>query len=82
MFRVSRFVISKFAQSPESVRKRAGCQQENLAVRLGNSRTYCSTCTQEVLGVTRLADTDRDPLLVGQSFTEEFPQIDGRVVDR
>src|SRR6476620_8184347 len=77
-----RLVIAQLAQRPERVRERAGGDEHHLAVGLGDRGAGGPAQAQVVFGVRGLADTDRDPPLVRQALSEEFPYVGGGVEDR
>ena len=75
-------VIAQLAQRPERMRQRAGRDQHDFAVGLGDRVAEGPAEPQVVFGVRGLAHADRDPPLVRQTLAEELPHVGGRVEDR
>ena len=77
-----RLVVAQLAQRPERVAQRAGGDEHDLAVALGDRVAERAAEAQVVLGVRGLADPDRHPALVRQPVAEELPEVGGGVEDR
>src|SRR6185312_5435244 len=78
VFDARRLVIAQLAQRPKRVRERAGRDQHDFAVGLGDRVAEGPAEPQVVFGVRGLTDPDRDPPLVRQALAEEFPHVGGR----